>query len=433
MLKRSKRKKPELLAPVQDYMSLNAAINAGTDAVYFGIRGFNMRAGAKNFTIKDLPKISKIAKENKIRTFLALNTIVYEEEISKIEKTLKAVKKSKIDAVICWDLATIQMAKKLGIETHLSTQASVSNSKAAEFYKKLGIKRIVLARECSLKQIKKIKKNTKAEIEIFIHGAMCVSLSGRCFLSQFMHGKSANRGECLQPCRRKYLIKEKTNSNVGSRTPNIEKIRELEIGESYVLSPKDLCTIDFFEKLMETGAECFKIEGRNRSPEYVATVTAAYRKLIDFIFDASIKGKKFREELTQLKKETKKEVEKVYNRGFGNGFFLGQPINEWCNGYGNQASEKKIHVGIVTHYYPKISVAEILIQANKKIKKGDKLIFQGPKTGSFKQKIEFMEIEHKPVKQAKQGEKVAIKFTPPGGVNKTSRKNDQVYVIRKIK
>ncbi len=417
MIKR-KNKVPELLAPVQDFTTLKTAIDAGADAVYFGVRGFNMRAGAKNFTIRDLPKISKIAKENKVRTFLALNTIVYEEEISKIEKILKAVKKAKIDAVICWDLAIIKMAKKLGLEIHLSTQASVSNSKAAKFYKKLGVKRVVLARECSLKQIKKIKQNSKMEIEIFIHGAMCVSLSGRCFLSQFMHGKSANRGECLQPCRRKYLIKEKN-----------EEGKELEIGESYILSPKDLCTIDFFEKLIETGADCFKIEGRNRSPEYVATVVKAYRTLIDFatktVFVAN--------ELSKLKKEMKKEVEKVYNRGFSSGFFLGKPIDQWCNSYGNQATQKKIHIGIVSRFYPKLEVAEILIQANKKIKKGDELIFQGPKTGSFKQKIESMEIEHYPVKIAKKGDKVAIKITPPGGVKKPSRKNDQVYIIKKIK
>ena len=194
-----KIKKPELLAPIQDYTSLSAAIKNGADAVFFGIKGFNMRAGAKNFTIDDLSKISKIAHKNKIKTYLAINTIVFEEEMKKIEKILQTVKKAKIDAIICWDFAIIQMAKKLKIETHISTQASIANSKTAEFYRKLGAKRVVLARECSLEQIKEIKKNSKVEIEIFIHGAMCVSISGRCFLSQFLYGKSANCGQCQQP------------------------------------------------------------------------------------------------------------------------------------------------------------------------------------------------------------------------------------------
>ena len=201
-------KKPEVLAPVQDFTSLKAAIDAGADAVYFGIRGFNMRATAKNFTVKDLPKITKIARKAGVKTYLALNTIIYENELEKMQGVLRKAKNAKIDAVICWDLSVAQAAKKIGLEIHLSTQASISNSKTALFYKNLGITRIVLARECSLEQIKKIKKKTKMEIETFVHGAMCVSISGRCFMSQFSTGNSANRGECSQPCRRNYIIKD---------------------------------------------------------------------------------------------------------------------------------------------------------------------------------------------------------------------------------
>jgi putative protease len=303
-------KKPELLAPVQDYTSLTAAIKNGADAVFFGIKGFNMRAGAKNFTVKDLPKIVKIAHKNNVKTYLAINTIIYENEIKKVEQILLKVKKAKIDAIICWDFSIIQIAKKLNIEIHISTQASIANSKTAEFYRKLGATRVVLARECSLEQIKEIKKQTKAEIEVFIHGAMCVSMSGRCFMSQFLYGKSANRGECLQPCRRKYLIKQ------------IDGGQELELGEDYVLSPKDLCTIDFIEKIIDAGIDCFKIEGRNRSPEYVAVVTKSYRTIIDFVCSTKKRDNKFYEQLSALKEELFEKLNTVYHRGNSTGFFL---------------------------------------------------------------------------------------------------------------
>ena len=407
-----KTKKPELLTPVQDFASLKIAIENGADAVYFGIRGFNMRANAKNFAQSDLPKIAKIAQKNKIKTYLAINTIIYEEELKKIETLLKKVRGANINAIICWDHAIIKIAKKIGLEIHLSTQASVANSESAEFYRKLGVKRIVLARECSSEQIKKIKKKTKVEIEIFIHGAMCVSLSGRCFLSQFIYGKSANRGECIQPCRRKYLIKQ------------IDGGKELEIGENYVLSPKDLCTMDFIDQLMDLGIDCFKIEGRNRSPEYVAITTKSYRTIIDFIYLAKKRDKKFKEDLVKLKINLKRELRKVYNRGFGDGFFLGKPISQWTNSYGSQATKRKIHIGIVSHFYKKIGVAEIEIQANKKIKIGDILMFQGDKTGIYKEKITSMEAKHKPIKTAKQGDKIAIKLS------KSVKKKDQVYIIK---
>jgi len=239
-------KKPELLSPIQDFISLQAAIQGGCDAVYFGIKGFNMRAGAKNFKINDLKKIVKICHENNIRAYLAVNTIIYEQEIVKVKSLLTKAKVAQVDAIICWDLAVIELVNKFKLELHISTQASVVNSKSAEFYRKLGAKRIVFARECSLEQLKKIKSKSKIAVEAFVHGAMCVSVSGRCFLSQFSYNKSANRGECLQPCRRKYLIKEVDGKN------------EFEIGEDYVLSPKDLCTLPFIEKLIEAGISSLK-------------------------------------------------------------------------------------------------------------------------------------------------------------------------------
>lgn len=408
-------KKPELLAPVQDYTSLTAAIKNGADAVFFGIKGFNMRAGAKNFTVKDLPKIVKIAHKNNVKTYLAINTIIYENEIKKVEQILIKVKKAKIDAIICWDFAIIQIAKKLNIEVHISTQASIANSKTAEFYKKLGATRVVLARECSLEQIKEIKKQTKAEIEVFIHGAMCVSMSGRCFMSQFLYGKSANRGECLQPCRRKYLIKQ------------IDGGQELELGEDYVLSPKDLCTIDFIEKIIDSGVDCFKIEGRNRSPEYVAVVTKAYRTIIDFVCSAKKRDKDFYEKLSILKEELFEKLNTVYHRGNSTGFYLGKPINEWTKCGGSQATQKKVYISKVLHYYKKIGVVEMIIRGNIKLKVGDTLIFQGPTTGSIEEKIISIEKNHKKVDFAKKNEKVAIK------VNSIVRENDQIYIMEENK
>jgi putative protease len=353
-----KIKKPELLAPVQDYMSLRTAIDNGADAIFFGIKGFNMRARAKNFTVADLPKITKIAHDSNVKIYLAINTIIYEDEIKEIEKILRKVKEAKVDAIICWDFAIIQIAKRLEIEVHISTQASIANSETAEFYRKLGAERVVLARECSLEQIKEIKKHTKVEIEVFIHGAMCVSISGRCFMSQFLYGKSANRGACMQPCRKKYLIKQ------------IDGDKELELGEDYVMSPKDLCTIDFIEKIIDSGVDCLKIEGRNRSPEYVAVVTKSYRTIIDFICSNQKRDKKFKEQLAKLKDDLSLKLETVYHRGSSTGFFLGKPINEWTKTPGSQATQKKVYIGKVLNYFKKIGVAEIILHGSINLKIG---------------------------------------------------------------
>ena len=410
-------KKPEILSPVQDIVSLKAAIDAGADAVYFGIRGFNMRVTAKNFTVEDLPKITKIARGAGVRTYLALNTIIYEEEIDEMRDILQKAKETGVDAVICWDLSVIQAAKDIGLETHLSTQASVSNSEAALFYKNLGITRIVLARECSLEQIKKIKEKTGIEIETFIHGAMCVSISGRCFMSQFSTGNSANRGACRQPCRRNYMIKD------------VEEEFEYEVGPDYVLSPKDLCTLPFIEKLVFSGIDCFKIEGRNKSPEYVSDTTAVYRKIVDFIWDNKDKqgDKTFQKDLAEIKKRLIKKLERVFNRGFSDGFYMGKPLNSWTDSYGSAATERKIFLGKITHVYDKIKVAELKIETDKPLHVGDEIFIQGANTGNFRTVVRSMEIEHKKVKQAEQGNFVAIK------IDKKVRCNDVVYQVEKIK
>jgi U32 family peptidase len=415
-------KKPELLAPIQDFLSLKIAIDAGCDAVYFGIKGINMRSGAKNFTVVDLKKIVKICHNQKIKCYLALNVIAYEEELGKIESILKKVKEANVDAVICWDHAIIKMAKKIKIEIHLSTQASVANSEAIEFYKKQGVKRFVLARECTLEQIKKIKKKVKMELETFAHGAMCVSESGRCFLSQFTYGKSANRGECIQPCRRKYIITEKRNSE------NDKYVNEYELGEDYVLSPKDMCTLPFVEKLIDAEIDVLKIEGRNRSPEYVKKVIEVYREVIDFYVENKSKIKRSKQkadEFLELKKRGVEELKTVYNRGFSNGFYLGKPINEWTHSYGSQATQKKVHLGKVVHFYSKIKVAEIKIEAKQTLRIKDKILIQGDKTGLVEQVVSSMEFENKQILKAEQGETIAV------SCDKAVKKGDTVYKVIK--
>ncbi len=414
-MKINRNKKPEILAPIQDFTSLTAAIENGADAVFFGIKGFNMRSNAKNFEVKDLAKLVKTAKAAKIKTYLTLNIIVYDNETKKVEALLKKVKASGVDAVICWDFAVIEICKKIKLNFHISTQASISNSMTAEFYRKIGAERVVLARECSLEQIKAIRKNVKVEVEIFIHGAMCVSMSGRCFLSQFSCGKSANRGECTQPCRRKYMIKQ------------VDGDTEFELGEDYVMSPKDMRTIDIIDQILEADVDCLKIEGRNRSPEYVAHVVSTYRQIVDFIYDTKVHNKKFNEELAALKIKLNTELDTVYHRGQSTGFFLGKPINEWTKSYGSEATVKKIHLGKIVKFYNKINVAEIILQSDSSIKIGDKLVYQGSVTGSHEEIITSMEIDHKQILTAKQGDKIAIK------VNKLLKTNDEVFVIKEGK
>ncbi|MBW2981289.1 U32 family peptidase [Candidatus Woesearchaeota archaeon] len=392
-------KMAELLSPVQDFVSLRAAIDAGADAVYFGLKEFSMRVAAKNFKLAELRKVVELCHKNKVKAYLTLNTIIYENEINKIKSILKKVKQVKIDAIHAWDMSVIKEALKLKIPIHLSTQVSVSNSEAAKFYKKLGVKRIILARECSLSDIKKIKKEVPdLELEVFIHGAMCVSVSGRCFISQFEFKKSANRGECLQPCRREYIIMD-------------EEGKQLKLGNNFVMSPKDLCALPIIDKLIKAGIDAFKIEGRNRSPEYVKTVTEVYREAID--------------NKESDKKRLLEKLRTVYNRGFSTGFFLGTPTkDDWADIYGSKATTKKVYIGKIIHFYSRINVAEVKIET-KRLKIGDKIMIQGPTTGVYEQKLQSIEVKHKKIKQAKKGNVIAVKLEKP------ARKNDRLYIIVK--
>lgn len=394
--KRNSKSKYELLVPAGSFPSLIAAVNAGADAVYFGLQGFNMRATARNFTLNDLPKIAEICKPRKVKKYLTLNTIIYDNEIKDIEEIIKKARKY-IEAIICWDLSIIDLCKKYKIPFHISTQASVANSQAAKFYKKLGAERIVLARELNLKQIKKI--SSIIDVEVFCHGAMCVSESGRCFTSQFLFKRSANRGDCLQPCRRAYRIIDEDGN-------------ELKICDNLVMSAKDLCTLPFIEKLKEAGVKAFKIEGRNREPEYVDVTCRVYRKALD-------------KELSESEiKEGLEELKKVYNRGFSSGFFIGIPTNDdFSKTQHSSATQRKEFIGNVYHYFSEAQVAAIRI-ASGKLRLGDELLVIGDKTGLIRHKIETMEINRHSIKEAKKGQEIGIKI--PG-----AKKGDKVYLIVK--
>jgi U32 family peptidase len=408
----------ELLSPVGDFETLHSAIKAGADAVYFGIKGINMRAGsARNFKEKELKEVMKTLHEKNMKGYLTLNTLIYDPELERVNEILNLAKKTNVDAVIATDMAIIQLCNEKNIEVHMSTQLSNSNYEAIKFFSKFS-PRVVLARECSLEQIKsireKIKKNNlnyngrEIEIECFIHGALCVSYSGRCFMSQFQNKQSANRGQCLQECRRPYKITDITNPK-----------KELVLDGNYILSPKDLCTLPILDKLIESGIDVFKIEGRARSPEYIYATTKAYKEAIELI-----KKNKFtdKEKLRLLK-----ELEKVYNRGFSTNFYLGTPTNDsWAKFYGNISKEKKKALGIVTNFYPKLKVVAIKIEQNE-LNENNGLIITGEKTGFYKTKVKEMRLEDKKIKTAKKGEEISFKVT------EKLRKNDKVYLIEKRK
>jgi len=413
------KRKTELMSPAGNWACLRAALRAGADAIYFGLRGLNMRANYRNFVPAEMKRIATECHRVGARAYLALNTIIYENELAKITRILESAVAAGIDAVICWDLAVVQKAAALGLPVFLSTQMSVSNSESlATFYRSFGIRRFVLARECSLAQLRAIRRSLKKklgaeaahiELEVFAHGAMCVSLSGRCFLSEERFGKSGNRGECLQPCRREYKIVD-AEGEIAYR-----------LGNNYLLSPEDLCTMPFLDQLLETGVACLKIEGRARTPEYVSTVTAAYRRAIDFYFEN--KGRRgFKERFAALKTELTAELDGAYHRGLSTGFFMGRPIGQWTTGRGSRATKSKRLVGEVMNYYRKAGAAEIQVR-NAPFSLGDELLIQGPTTGLVRVTVDSIQIEHAARQSAQRGERVALH------VPEQVRPRDRVFLV----
>ncbi len=402
-------KKPELVCPAGNWSGMVTAVESGADSVYFGIKGLNMRAGASNFDILEIKKVMKFLHEKGKKGYLALNVIVMNSELNKMRKILEESASAGVDAVILWDMAVLSMARDLGLNIHISTQASISNYEALKFYSSFGVKRAVLARELTLDEIGDITSRISrdalpVDVEAFIHGAMCVSISGRCFLSSYSWGKSANKGECRQSCRREFEIKDSSGQ------------AEYIVGKDYLLSPKDLNTMMFVDELIEAGIQSFKIEGRMRSLEYINVVVSSYRKAIDLYFENEL-NKKIKDELYD-------DLSRVYNRGFSDGFYFGEP-KDWRSRRLEHKNEK-LFLGEVTKFYKRISVAEILIRSNS-LKKGDRLFITGKSTAARFTNAEELQQEHEFVDGAGKGEMVGVKV--PFEV----RKGDQVYIWREKK
>jgi U32 family peptidase len=397
--------KIELSAPAGNWCSLRTAIASGADSVYFGVKQLNMRQGAENFDILEVSKAMRLLHEKGKKGYLALNSIIYNDELAKAEKILISSKKYGVDAIILWDMSLLSMCRDLGLDMHISTQAGVSNTASFIHYSSLGVKRIVLARECTLSAIKAIsdmvkKKNVQCQIEAFAHGAMCVSISGRCFLSHESFEKSANRGECLQPCRRMFYIEDADAES------------KYRIGPNYILSPKDLCTIPFLDKMIQSGIDVLKIEGRNRPPEYVKEVTLCYREAIDAYHDNRLTDR--------LKKTLLKRLEATYNRGLDSGFYLGKPGK--LDNTIDKKSEK-IYAGEVKRFFPKLSVADILIRKGP-INIGNKILITGKYTPAEYFVLDEMQKDKVSIKKADKGERVGIKLPFKAHVL------DKVFLIR---
>lgn len=394
-----RREDIEIMAPVGSYESLRAAIAAGANSVYFGIGQLNMRsASAANFTADDMAEINRIAHEHGVKTYLTVNTIIYDTELQLMHEVVDRAKAEGVDAIIASDLSVILYAYQVGVEVHISTQCNISNSEAAKFYSQWADV-VVLARELSLEQIAMVHKaiveqdirGPKGEllkIEMFSHGALCMSISGKCYLSEHETACSANRGACRQICRRKYTIQDKDSGEM------------LDIDGRYILSPKDLCTVDFLDKFIDAGVSVLKIEGRARGAEYVKRVVECY----DLALRAIERGEYSREYAEELKVT----LSKVFNRGFWGGYYAGAKVVEHSTNYGSSATRRKVYVGKVTNYFKRLGVAEVLIEASP-LAVGDEILWMGETTGCVEQEVGEIRLDLKPVDAVKQGDVCSIK------------------------
>lgn len=406
-------KKVEIMSPVGSYEALYAAIEAGADSVYFGVEGLNMRSrSANNFTIEDLKNIADIASQNGVKTYLTLNTIVYDSELDYMREILNAAKQSGVSAVIAADLAVISYARSINLEVHLSTQCNITNREAVKFFSQFADV-IVTARELSLDKVKDITtwirendikgpSGRTLEIECFVHGALCMAVSGKCYISLDNANQSANRGACLQFCRRPYKV---TDLDGGT---------ELMIDNQYIMSPKDLKTLNFLDKVLDAGVRVLKIEGRGRSPEYVKVVTRVYKEAAQ----AWLNGEWSEDKLEKWNEDLKK----VYNRGFWDGYYLGQRVGEWTKKYGSQATTKKTFIGTVTNYFKNISVAEIKIETGE-LKVGDNIYIMGTTTGVYEDTVEEIRVDLKPTEKTVKGEFCSI------ATKGVVRRGDKLYLV----
>ena len=402
------------MAPVGSRESLAAALKAGANSVYFGIGKLNMRShSANDFTIEDLKEIAAICREKGVQSYLTVNTIIYGEDIETMHEIVDAAVEAKISAVIACDVAVMTYCNKVGMEVHLSTQLNISNVEALKFYAQFADV-VVLARELNMWQVRDIyqqiveqdirgPKGELIRIEMFCHGALCMAISGKCYLSLQNAGRSANRGECVQICRRGYEV---TDLETGT---------QLKVDNKYIMSPRDLKTIRFMDVMMNAGVRVMKIEGRARGPEYVYTVVRAYDEAINAVLEGTFTEEK--------KDEWDKQLATVFNRGFWDGYYQGAKLGEWCEVYGSRATEKKVYVGKCMKYFSKIGVAEFLIE-NVDLHVGDKMLVTGTTTGALIQPCEEIRFDLEPVETATRGQRISVK------VNERVRPNDKLYVLQ---
>ncbi len=404
------------MAPVGSYEALSAAIKAGCNSVYFGIEQLNMRArSSNNFTTDDLAKIAKICKQNKIKSYITLNTTLYDHDINLMRTIMDAAKSNEIDAVIVSDHAAMMYAKKINYPVHISTQANISNIETVEFYSAYGDV-MVMARELSLKQVANIANEIErrqikgpsgklVEVEVFAHGALCMAISGKCYLSLHSHNSSANRGACIQNCRREYTVIDKDEGI------------EFDIDNEYIMSAKDLATIDFLDKVLDAGVKVLKIEGRGRSADYVYTTVKCYREAVDAINEGSYTKEKI--------KDWKERLATVFNRGFWDGYYLGRKMGEWTNAYGSKATTRKVYIGKGIKYFPKAKVGEFFIEAHS-LNKGDNILITGPTTGVIETRINEMRVDDNSVEEVKKGEYFSIR------IDEVIRASDKLYKVVKV-
>ncbi|MCD8043039.1 MAG: U32 family peptidase [Tannerellaceae bacterium] len=412
-MENNKQQEFEIMAPVGSYESLMAAIQAGAGSIYFGVEGLNMRSrSSSNFTTEDLHKIVSICNEHQVKSYLTVNTILYQEDMELMRQIMNAAKEAGLSAIIAADVAAMQYAYDIGLEVHLSTQLNITNIEALRFYARFADV-VVLARELNLEQVYAIYKEIQEKeirgpkgelirIEMFCHGALCMAVSGKCYLSLHEMNYSANRGACMQICRRGYTVKDK-DSNI-----------ELDIENQYIMSPKDLKTIHFLNKMLDAGVRVFKIEGRARGPEYVYTVTKCYKEAVEAYCEGTFTEEKIEEWNSRL--------QTVFNRGFWNGYYLGQKLGEWSSRYGSEATKKKVYVAKGIKYFSGIGVAEFEMEAQS-LRVGDEILITGPTTGVVFETIEEIRVELKPVEKTIKGDRFSIK------VNNKIRPSDRLYKL----
>ena len=403
----------EIMAPVGSYEALSAAIQAGAGSVYFGIGRLNMRSkSAKNFTLDDLNKIATICNENNVKSYVTINTVVFDEELEEMRQLVDAVKANGISAIIASDQSVIQYARQIGVEVHMSTQCNITNIEAIKYYSQFADV-MVTAREVSVNQVKAITRKIEEQnirgpkgelirIEVFCHGALCMAVSGKCYLSLDNFNTSANRGACVQPCRRGYTVQDRDQEIT------------LAIENEYIMSPKDLCTLPFLDKVLDAGVKILKIEGRGRSPEYTKVTVGVYSEAVKAIQNGEFTEEKVAEWTERLRS--------VYNRDFWDGYYLGRKMGEWTQRYGSQATKTKIFVGTVTNFFGKINVAEIRMETQD-LKVGDDIMIIGPTTGVYEDTVSEIRVDLKPVESTEKGELCSI---PAKDV---VRRGDKVYKV----